>query len=215
MDALIKLLKARGHDVIINQRGTCAVVFGEEINICLQEKLRIEETIDNYNWRSRKYFPSDLLTFRIWKTFRFRQKVWADGKKLIENQLPIILANLEILAKKEIEERIEREKRWKEQEEKERIENALRESIENEYKQFKKLFRQANLLHKANILREYVKTVEAHAFQNGQVTEELTDWIAWATNKIDWFDPLITKDDPVLDDDFRKTIYREIREGRI
>jgi len=215
MDSLIKLLKTKGHDVRITNNGTCAIVFDEEITICLQEKLRIEESIDNYGWRSRKYFPSDILTFRMWIDFRFRQKVWGTGKYTIEKLLPEILATLELLAQKEIQERNEREKRWKEQEERERIEKELRERIENEYKQFKKLFRHANLVHKANILREYVKTVEGYAMSKGAMTEDLTNWISWANNKIDWFDPLITKEDPVLDDDFRKNIYREIKEGRI
>ena len=215
MDALIKILKTRGHDVRITGRGTCAIIFDEDVNICVQEKLRIEESQNSYGWNSRKYFPSDILTFRMWKNYRHRQKVWGTGKHVIEELLPDILASLELLAKREIRERIEREKRWKEQEEKEKIEKEIRERIENEYKQFKKLFRQANLLHKANILREYVKTVEGNAMIKGELTEDLTNWIIWAHNKIDLFDPLITKEDTVLDDDFRKNIYREIKEGRI
>ncbi|MBN1185506.1 MAG: hypothetical protein JXB49_24685, partial [Bacteroidales bacterium] len=127
MDALIKLLHERGHDVKITGRGTCAIVFDEDINICLQEKLRIEESKNSYGWNSRNYFPSDVLTFRMWKNYRHRQKVWGTGKHNIEELLPDILASLEILAKKEIQERIEREKRWKEQEEREKIEEEKRE----------------------------------------------------------------------------------------
>jgi len=215
MNTFIKLLRDRGHDVKITDNGTCAIVFGEEIVICLQEKLRIEESVNNYGWNSRKYFPSDILTFRMWKTFRFHQKVWGTGMKVIEDLLPDILVWLEMLAKKEKEERIIREEEHKIWLEKQKIENEKKERIENEYKQFKKLFRQANLLHKTNILREYVKTVEAHTIQNGEMSGELKDWIAWATDKINWFDPLIHKDDPVLDEDFRKTLYQEIKEGRI
>jgi hypothetical protein len=215
MNALIKLLKAREHDVRITNRGTCAIVFGEDITMCLQEKLCTEETISDYGWNSRKYFPSDILTFRLWKNYRHRQKVWGTGKYMIENQLPEILANLELLAKKEKEERKRREEEQKIWLEKQRIEEEIKERIENEYKQFKKLFRQANILHKANILREYVKTVEAHAIQNGEVSADLKEWITWVTDKISWFDPLYKKEDPVLDDDYRKSLYREIMEGRI
>ena len=75
MDSLIKLLRARGHDIIINQGTTYAVIFGEEIVICLQEKLRIEYTVDKYNWRSRQYFPSGILMFRMWQHFWWHQKV--------------------------------------------------------------------------------------------------------------------------------------------
>jgi hypothetical protein len=215
MNTFIKLLRDRGHDVKITENGTCPIVFGEEIIICLQEKLRIEESMNSYGWNSRKYFPSDILTFRMWKTFRFNQKVWGTGIQVIEDLLPDILVRLEMLAKKEIEERKRREVEHKIWREKHRIEEEKKERIENEYKQFKKLFRQANLLHKANILRGYVKAVETHAIQNGDMSGELKDWIGWATNKIDWFDPLITKEDPVLDDNFRKTLYQEIKEGRI
>jgi len=215
MNALIGILGARGHDVKITDNGTCALVFGEEIIMCLQEKLRIEETRDKHGWRSRKYFPSDILTFRMWKTFRFHQKVWGTGKRVIEELLPDILVSMEMLTKKEKEERIRREEDHKIWLEKQKVEKEKKERIENEFKQFKTLFRQANLLHKTNILREYVKAVEAHAILNGDISGELREWIAWATNKIDWFDPLITKDDPMLDDNFRKTLYQEIKEGRI
>ena len=215
MNTFIKLLRDRGHDVKITENGTCAIVFGEEIVIRLQEKRRIEESVNNYGWNSRKYFPSDILTFRMWKTFRFHQKVWGTGMKVIEELLPDILVWLEMLAKKEKEERIRREEEHKVWLEKQKIENEKKERIEYEYKQLKKLFRQANLLHKANILREYVKAVEAHARNTEEISVELKDWIAWATDKIDWFDPLIHKDDPVLDEDFRKTLYQEIKQERI
>ncbi len=215
MNSLTGLVRGRGHEMKITDNGTCAIVLGEEIVICLQEKLRIEETKDKYGWRSRQYFPSDVLTFRMWKNHRHRQKIWGTGKQNIEELLPDILVWLEMLAKKEKEERIRREEEHKIWLEKQKIENEKKERIKNEYKQFKKLFRQANLLHKANILREYVKTVEAHARNNEEMSVELIDWIAWATDKINWFDPLIHKDDPVLDEDFRKTLYQEIKEGRI
>ncbi len=100
MDALIKLLRARGHDLILNQGTTYAVVFGEEIVICLQEKLRIEYTVNKYNWRNREYHPSGILMFRMWKHFWWHQKVCMDGKQLIEFQLPKILANLELYERK-------------------------------------------------------------------------------------------------------------------
>jgi len=215
MNALIGLVIGRGHEVKITDNGTCAIVLGEEIVICLQEKLRIEETKDKYGWRSRQYFPSDVLTFRMWKNHRHRQKIWGTGKQVIEELLPDILVSMEMLAKKEKEERIRREEDHKIWLEKQKVEKEKKERIENEFKQFKTLFRQANLLHKTNILREYVKAVEAHAILNGDISGELREWIAWATNKIDWFDPLITKDDPMLDDNFRKTLYQEIKEGRI
>ena len=124
------------------------LVFGEEIVIRLQEKLRIEESVNNYGWNSRKYFPSDILTFRMWKTFRFHQKVWGTGMKVIEELLPDILVWLEMLAKKEKEERIRREEEHKVWLEKQKIENEKKERIEYEYKQLKKLLGKPNLFTK-------------------------------------------------------------------
>jgi hypothetical protein len=190
MDSFIKLLKARGHDVTINNNGTCAIIFGEEITICLQEKLRIEETVDKYNWRSRQYFPTGILTFRMWKDFRFNQKIWSDGRQLIEYQLSKILASLELLARQEKERRIEREKRWKEQEEQERIENEILNRKEQEKLAFKNLLKQAKQWHKSQKLRAYINEVESKANMKGEISNELKSWLEWAKQKIDWFDPL-------------------------
>jgi hypothetical protein len=190
MDSVIKLLRTRGHDVIINSNGTCAIIFGEEITICLQEKLRIKESVDKYNWRSRQYFPSGILTFRMWKHFRFNQKIWSDGRQLIEYQLSKILAGLELLAKKEKEERIEREKRWKEQAEQERIEQEIRNRKEQEKVAFKNLIKQSKRWHKSQMIRAYINEVESNANRKGELSNELKAWLKWSKQKVDWFDPL-------------------------
>lgn len=198
MDALIKLLKARGHDIIINQGATYAVIFGEEIVICLQEKLRIEYTVDKYNWRNRKYHPSGILMFRMWKHFWWHQKVCMDGKQLIEFQLPKILANLELYAKKEIEEqrkselaRIKREEDQKILLEEQRIENEIKKQKEKERKDFKKLLKQSERWHKTQILRGYINEVELKT--ECSLTEEQKRWINWAKHKADNYDPLTCK----------------------
>lgn len=77
-------------------------------------------------------------------------------------------------------------------------------------KRLKELFLQAKLLHKANILRDYVRTVEVNAIEHGNLTNELKDWITWATNKIAWFDPLINQEDPLLNDYYKTTLYRDL-----
>jgi hypothetical protein len=210
MDAFVKLIKARGHGIKINDDTSYAVVYGEQIAFCLQEKLRIEETIDKYGWRSREYFPTGIMTFRIWSDFRFCQKIFSDGKVAVESQLPNILLFIESSASVKKEKRILREAEHKMREEELRIEKELEERREKEFMRFKDLFIQANLLHKANILRNYVETIELKATKEGQLSTELHDWIKWARNKIAWFDPLINQSDPLLDDKYRKVIYSEL-----
>jgi len=211
MDALIKLLRARGHDIIINQGTTYAVIFGEQIVICLQEKLRIEYTVDKYNWRNRQYFPSGILMFRMWQHFWWHQKVCMDGKLLIEDQLAKILASLELYAKKEIEEKIRREEERKKREEeriilieKERIEKEHKKRIKKEFLDFKELFVQANRFHQANILRNYIQLVETSAKEGSGLSEEYNNWILWAKQKVEWYDPMINKEDQLLNERHKK-----------
>jgi hypothetical protein len=214
MDAFIKLLRARGHELIINQGTTYAVVFGEEIVICLQEKLRIEYTVHKYGWRNREYHPSGILMFRMWKHFWWHQKVCMDGKQLIELQLPKVIANLELYAKKEIEEkrkselaRIKREEELKILQEEQRIEKEIRNRKKKEFRAFKELFIRANQLHQANILRDYIQTVEANAIRNGNNTDEMQGWIIWAKQKVEWYDPLINREDSLLNDNHKTKLF--------
>jgi hypothetical protein len=205
MDTMIKLLRARGHELIINQGTTYAVVFGEEIVVCLQEKLRTEYTVDKYNWRNREYHPSGILMFRMWKHFWWHQKVSMDGKQLIEFQLPKILANLELYAKKEIEEQRESELariKWEEEQkilqEKQKIEREIKKRKEKELKDFKKLLKESKRWHKTQILRAFINDVEKKANDNGKMSDELKNWIHWATEKVEWYNPLVNKEDLIL-----------------
>ncbi len=215
MDTLIKLFKARSYVIGRNYQGTCVIIYGEEINFCLQEKLRTEETINQHNWRSRQYFPSGILTFRMWHDFRFSQKIWSDGKKKIEDQLAHILAGIELLAKKESEERIRRDEEHKIWLEKQRIEKEIQDRKENELSEFKLLFIRASRLHQANIIRDYIVSVEGKSMQNGELTEENIKWLEWARQKVDWYDPLINKEDSSFNDYDKANIFSDfIKECR-
>ncbi len=193
MDTLIKLLRARGHEVIVNSDKTYAVIFGEKIVIRLQEKLRFEEKDNNYGWKSREYFPTGILTFRIWKHFIFHQKTWSDGKITIENQLPKILAGLEMMALTEREQRIEREKQWAIEREEQRILDEIKMNEEQDIANFKKVLKKSKKWHKSEILRAYITEVEVRAIQKGELTEDLKNWLIWAREKIDYYDPLVNK----------------------
>jgi len=40
--------------------------------------------------------------------------------------------------------------------------------------------------------------VEEKNKKEGELTEELKEWIKWAKRKADWYDPLIDQEDPLL-----------------
>jgi hypothetical protein len=207
MDAMIKLLRARGHD-IKNQYGkTYALVFGGEIEISIKEKLKLGT---NSKIGIKEYSAAGLLACKM---EGYPERIWVDGKHLIEDKLSNIIAKLEVIGIERQEYRRKNEEIRKEREEKERIAREAKERKEQEYQRFKELFIQANLMHKANILREYVRTVESDAARCGNKTEDLENWINWAMNKIAWIDPLINQKDLILDDGYKKSLYREIEEG--
>ena len=51
----------------------------------------------------------------------------------------------------------------------------------------------------AQSLRQYIEAVEHSAARDGQLNEELSDWLIWARIKADCIDPLIAASDIVLD----------------
>ena len=90
----------------------------------------------------------------------YTRKEVKDGIEPIETKISTIIAMLELEGERMRIERIESEIRRKQWEEQQRIERELRDKQEKEAKAFKKLFLKAVRLHQANIIRNYIKTVE-------------------------------------------------------
>lgn len=198
MDTLIKLFRARGHEFNIGQDESHVVVFGESFVFRLQEKLRYEYVIEGrYNWKTRHEYPTGIFMFRCWKTFYWHQKVWSDSKVLIENQLAKIVAEIELLALKEKAERIKMEEQWKiERErqlieiERQRIEKERHDREELDGANFQKLLEQSKKWKQAQILYEYIKAIEDNAILSGGISDELKDWLIWAKEKAEKFNPI-------------------------
>lgn len=199
-DSLIKLLRFRGHDVKVHYGTTYAIVEGEEIEIALREKLRIEKTTDEYNWTSNKYFPTNKLIFKI---DRYNIKEFIDGKLTLEEMLPDILANLEYRGQKEKEWRIKREIERAKEEELERIRKEQKARKERELADVKKLFKESEAWHISTNLYNFIKEVEVRAVNNNTMTEETQTWLTWAKQKADWYNPFIKREDEFLDENDR------------
>jgi hypothetical protein len=195
-DTIIKLLRSRGHDVIINRSETHAIIEGEKFEIALREKLRIERIQENYSWKTNVYFTTDKLIFRV--DHGYRMKEFTDDKILLEEKLPLILAHLEFRGQKEKEKRIEYEIHRANEREKERIEKEHKERKDKEINDFKNLLKESNSWHQSVILDNYLKEVERRAVENNTLTDELTEWLKWAKSKAEWYNPFIRKEDDIL-----------------
>jgi len=191
MDALLKLLKARGYDVNPDRDSSHLVIFGEPLVIRLQEKLRFEDIIEGrYNLKNRHYYPTGIFMLKCWRESWSHQRVWIDGTDLIEFQLAKIVAGIELLAMKERTERLEREERWRIEAEKKRIakERYDREALDGA--NFQKLLAQSKIWKQSQILNEFIFEVESNAITSGELTEECKNWIMWAKEKAEKLNPL-------------------------
>lgn len=199
MDKIIKLLKLRGHNVIVKGNTTYAVVKGEEIKIRLREKLkRIITKHEIYSWNNADYIPTDILSFKI-DEYPEKEFNDSDNQKL-EEQLPKILTKLELVSEKLKKDREEREIWHREYRKKIEAEEAIKKRKTTEIENFKKLLDDSERWKKAVDLRNYIKQIENNAIKENKFSEELSNWIKWASDKADWYDPLIMKQDELLED---------------
>lgn len=204
-DAIIKLLKRNGHDVKTNGSETYAVINEENILISLRERLRIEKTVEKNGRNTNKYFPTGKLVFSIGDSYRTKEFV--DTKTLIEDKLVAILAELAIRSQIKKEYRIEAEINRVKREAQKRIEKEFQERKSKELKNFKLLINEADRWHQSRILRDYIAYIQN---QDSVILDKDENWINWAQNKIDWYDPLIHKKDDLLNDNDRLKISAEL-----
>jgi hypothetical protein len=101
---------------------------------------------------------------------------------------------------------IEREIRHIEYERRRKIEEDLEAKRNFELKEFKGLFKKANRWHQAVILKNYIAEFEKKARDNNSLTEEVLNWLEWANNKVEWYDPFTEKEDETFEKINRDTL---------
>src|SRR5690606_34654308 len=135
MNTFIKLLRARGHNIILEFRGTYAVIKNERVKIQLREKSKVVPVTKN-NWTTREFHPNGILSF---KSEGYFGSEWKDGKKQLEEQLSYILAKLETHVNALLEiQRVNRERR-EEEDRKRRLKEEVEKMRKEELQNFKKL----------------------------------------------------------------------------
>ena len=197
MDKIIKLLKQRGHNVFVKSNTTIVEIKGEEIKIRLRERLkRITIPDAKYSWSSTDYIPTGILTFKV---DEYPEKEFYDNnKQTLEEQIPKILTKLELVSDKIRRDNEEREIRHQEYKKQKEIEEAIKKRHANEIENFKKLLEDSERWKKATDLRNFIKELESNAIKENKLSEELSNWIKWANDKADWYDPLVNKNDDLL-----------------
>lgn len=199
-ETVIKALRYRGHDILIQDDQTFAVVNNEKIEIRIAERRRQDPVSqDKYSFRTTSFCGE--LQFIVELGFRWQRHSISDTKYTkLEDKIITIIAFLEIRSEIIKEERDEAERQAKIRAEEERKKQIFKKQQNNELKDFKALFKMAERLHKTAILRQYIKAYEEFILNNGEMNDEIRQKIQWAKDKADWLDPFISKDDMYLDE---------------
>jgi hypothetical protein len=190
MDYFIKLVIARGHDVKVHYGSLQATMFTTHEEFSIREKYNTTR-FDKYPYEKRE--AAGILVFKAGYSYH---KTWEDSKsKSLEEKIPSILAWFEASARELKAHWDENAKREKEEEEHKRKEQEIKEQKENEIRKFNNLLDEAERWHKTQILREYITYLE---FNNISNQDDFQDWLVWAKNKADWYDPIVKKEDDIL-----------------
>lgn len=216
MDAFIKVIKNRYHNIEIKDRTTFIVVNDIKIEIALREKLDVERVVDRFV--SNVYKPTGLFIFKMGELHR---KEWIDTGVKLEDKLGDIIKGIEHRAKLEKEYECQVEEHHRKQREidlinaeKRKIEEDKEKSIEEEIQRFKELINDANRWNQAQILRSYMKEYEKQMQIHGKIDDVQRDWIEWAKQKIDWYDPFINKEDTLLSEIVKRNLFEDINSGK-
>jgi len=139
------------------------------------------------------YKPSGKLTLQIdsWSASGVRKR-WSDGKiQRVENFLTDFAINVVKVADIRRSDRIEREERWRQQEEEHRRQAKIECLRQIEEDRLRDLENQADRWFKSNQLREYISAVENVASERGiSINDEhLKRWLQWAKTHANRFDP--------------------------
>lgn len=200
MDALIKLIRKRGHSIEVND-STKIIVNNQKIEVRFREIMKRGQNPE-YNWVTK--IPSGILSFRI---DSHNTVEWRDSeKKPLETRLVDILAKLELVSQDMEAYQIMLEKGWEEQRISREIEENIKKKKEKELSDFKSLINSSGRWHKSESLRNYLDAFEAKTKANGKFNENVEDWLVWARKKADWYDPFIESEDEVFKNIDRDTL---------
>jgi hypothetical protein len=221
MDTLIKALEARGLCVTIadNKKfATCISVMDEVIEFCLEERVKIIEKKltpaqkkeqQEYPWmygNEYDYIPTGILSLKInGEEISDTRKTWSDGQKQkLENCLNSFVIGLmkatEIIKKN----RIEREKRELEWQERRRRHEALEEIRREEEERIKVLDKQVSSWSKSQQIRAYTEAFKKAVIQlYGEVVlgGKQDKWLTWANKYADRIDPLVISEPSITEDE--------------
>ena len=222
MDAFLKACVAHGFTVSAGHDHThkdiTVHVNGADVKISFAEKVnRVERALTPkeelnklrlpslYDQPRHIKFPSGRLSMKIttWSRRGFRRQ-WTDGKKQrLENCLNSLFVSLLKISEEIKENRRKAEEAARRREAFERERAAKLSLIHEEEERVKQLEAEVGAWHRSERIRRYVEVVNKAALRaHGTIEEgsDLHNWMLWAIEQADRFDPLVKSPPSILDE---------------
>jgi len=204
MNTLIEAFEKRNHKIYINHV-TKVEIYEQSYAFRLMEKSKRVKRVNKYGGVSNDLVPIGELCFKIDRTYP--KKEWSDTKTIpLEDRLLDIIVWLEIKAEKDRQREIEYKIQCKIREEERKKEEEYRKLQAAELSKFESLLHTATRWHKSQYLRNYIREFEQYAIKTNTLDSEKEEWIAWAKEKADWYDPFIEKEVEYLKEIDRETL---------
>jgi hypothetical protein len=175
---------------------TKIVAEGEALPFSFREKRKRTHEIDKYGWSKAKYTPTGVFTITIGK---YPSRVFSDGRMPLEQKLGAIVDYIANTARKEKQERLEREERRRKREEEELIKRKAKQRADEEFQNMIILRNRAFLWQEAQNIESYISSLESQP----DLSHEQSDYITWAKRKVNWLNPLTDKTDEFLSEEYK------------
>lgn len=186
-DSFIKLMEKAGHQIEVRSHETYCIVNDEHHQIKIREKCsrKIFDRTSRMNWSY--LVPNGKLSLKI--AHSYKQKEWCDGRETLEEQIPKIVAGLELRSKIEKEERESIRIYHEEQERLQLIKKQKQARKDWEIKKEEILLNHAVQWNHANKLDLFLNHLEDKFKNQEALKEERTDWLTWARSIQQAMDP--------------------------
>lgn len=208
-DAFVKALERRGYMVTPGKQSTRVEILGVQVSLVFFESAKRIPYVPT-EAEKKKIARNEWVWIPKWQHHPSgKLQVSADGgysgqitdgaQALVEDRLNEVVCQM---ARRAVRFLVAREEAAIEREERNR-KRALaleKKAIQDaERKRMMTLLREAKQWKRATLLREYLDAKERLSLAGGGVTEDVAEELRWGRAKADWLDPLVSAEDPVLD----------------
>ena len=205
IDRFVKKAKKKGYNFKFTDGKGLIIIQDINIELRFREKNKRVKYIRNNGWVDSKLEPTGILSLKVHHSLRTRE--WSGTMRTpLEDKVEYLLDKLEGFAQAEKEYQEYLEKTWADQAKREEEEQKIKDQRINELKMFKDLITRSERWNRTRRIQKYLEEMELNAIMKEKVNPELNDFLSWAVQKLDWYNPFIEREDKIFENVDRDTL---------